>query len=355
MAELFDIRPDLTKDSILSKVNQESIFNYYLSSFNIRVQTNRLISSPFRRDSEPSCGFKYKADGKLIMKDFGGEFHGDCFDLVKYIFAIDKFYDILYIIAKDFQLLNGNYNKINPKKFEVLNSPKILQKTIFKIKVRKWLKIDADYWKQFNISIDLLNYFNVYPIQIIWKNGETFYEFEPYDVAYAYYFGKDEDGDEKFKIYFPKRDKFKFRQNCSVIQGLNHIKPSHTGLITKSLKDVICLRSFGVMSIAPNSENSNISLSDINIIRQKIQNPYILYDPDRTGLRNAWKLRKEYGIPVLYYNKNTVPEKLYNPNPKVKDFSDYVKFEGRLKAKELVKYTEDLLNKNNNGQQNSPF
>jgi hypothetical protein len=351
----FDIHPKITKQYILARLTQEDIFNFYLSNFNVVVQTKSLFSSPFRRDKDPSCGFKYRGDGKLIMKDFGGDFHGDCFDVVKYIFRYNNFYDILDTIARDFCIHKYENNKpkdfnINTQKLIVESINKVTEKTDIKIKVRKWLKVDEAYWKKFNITIELLNYYNVYPIQFFWVNGDLKYEFEADDLAYAYYFGKNSDNNEKFKIYLPLRKKFRFRQNCSVLQGLNQLKKAEYGVITKSLKDVISLRSFGIQAVAPNSENTKLQLDDILTIRKSIFKPYSFYDNDLTGIRNAKEIRDTYTIPIIMYHKRTVAEEFYHP--KIKDFCNIVEYLGKEKTKNLIKQIQTNIE---NEKLNSPF
>lgn len=75
---------NLTKEFILSKISQVSIFSAYTGVdtevIENCINTGEFISSPFRVDEHPSFGFKYDNRGKLKAKDFAGYFHGDCFD-----------------------------------------------------------------------------------------------------------------------------------------------------------------------------------------------------------------------------------------------------------------------------------
>ena len=64
------INTKLTKDFILSKVDQISIFSVY---FNLPIQTiqycidtGEFIHSPIRVDIHPTCGFKYDKDNFLL-------------------------------------------------------------------------------------------------------------------------------------------------------------------------------------------------------------------------------------------------------------------------------------------------
>ena len=90
----------LTKQYILEKISQVTIFSTYLNLSNHVIQhcidTGELICSPIREDVHPTCGFKYDNRGKLKFKDFSGHFWGDCFDVVALIMSgiYNKQYDI---------------------------------------------------------------------------------------------------------------------------------------------------------------------------------------------------------------------------------------------------------------------
>ena len=81
----------LTKQTILDKISQISIFSTYLNLSNNIIQhcidTGELICSPIREDIHPTCGFKYDNKGKLKFRDFSGFFWGDAFDVVAYIMS----------------------------------------------------------------------------------------------------------------------------------------------------------------------------------------------------------------------------------------------------------------------------
>ena len=60
-----------------------------------------------------------------------------------------------------------------------------------------------------------------------------------------------------------------------------------TLIITKSLKDVMCLRSLGYWAIAPHSESSRISELHVENIHSKFNSVYVLYDNDEAGINGA--------------------------------------------------------------------
>ena len=117
------------------------------------------------------------------------------------------------------------------------------------------------------------------------KNDTLIYNFNPKDPAYAYRFGKGE-----FKIYFPFRKEYRFLSNTSVLQGLKQFEPSLIGLITKSYKDVICLKTFGINSLAPSSESHLIPKEQWLNIKHLAEHWFSLMDYDRAGILMAQKL-----------------------------------------------------------------
>jgi len=103
----------LTSKYILDNINQEDIFSVYFnipaSHISAIVNTNKKISAPYRSDKDPSFGFIYRSNGKLIGRDFGGYFWGDCFDCVGFVLGLNAniksdFGKIMEHIIKTFRL-----------------------------------------------------------------------------------------------------------------------------------------------------------------------------------------------------------------------------------------------------------
>ena len=90
----------LTKEYVLSKVSQITIFSTYLNLSDKIIQycidSGELICSPIRDDVHPTCGFRYDKKGKLKFRDFAGYFWGDAFDVVALVMAnmYNKNYDV---------------------------------------------------------------------------------------------------------------------------------------------------------------------------------------------------------------------------------------------------------------------
>ncbi len=330
---MYTIHPNLTKEYILTKITQEDIFEKYL---NICVQTDTLFTSPLRKDNKPTCGFKYNPNGKLRLKDFSGHFWGDCFDVLGKKLNVDAntkvgFNIVLDNIAQVFNLhkySEGNYTNstiiLDENYFK-----KVKSKSIINIKIRAWNKYDVEYWKKYNINIKTLEFFNVYPCQTVWLNNEVNYTYRANDLAYAYHFGG-----KDFKIYFPLRKEIRFLSNTSILQGINKLTCGKAVVITKSYKDVIAFKGYGIEAVAPSSEAHLISKEDYNFLKQRYNFIFSLMDYDDTGIKMSRQLEKVYNIRPLYFT-----DKIWNRKKGIsgaKDLTDFTAKFGVIKTRELI-------------------
>lgn len=358
------ILPNLTKDYILSNITQEQIFEHYLG---IQVEIDKLIKVPsiLRIDKNPTASFYYNINGKLRFRDLGGGFWGDCFDLVGYLSQINTttkkgFLFILEKIAKDFKL--HKYSKEYLSTIKTINieqfSDNFNKKTkkIIEIKIRDFNFIDASFWLKGNIKKTHLNEYYVKACEYIWLNNNLIYTYNDNDPAYAYYFGTDKNGIKDFRVYFPFRKDFRFLSNCSPLQGYKQLQPDYIGIITKSYKDVISLKSFGIQAVAPSSESILLSKDEWYKLKYTCSHWFSLMDYDITGIKMMYKLRKNYNISPLYFsnskifksndkNRTVIKKGLIfnnNSNFDVKDFFEFVEKLGVDKVKETIIQTKEM-------------
>lgn len=126
---------------------------------------------------------------------------------------------------------------------------------------------------------------------------------------------------DRFKIYRPLASKYtKWRTNLTNrhVQGLAEL-PKEGGnllIITKSLKDVMCLYEMGFYAISPSSETTFIPEDILQSLRNKWKHIVILFDRDRTGMSKAREYSRQYKFDALFVNKK------FN----AKDISDAVKY-----------------------------
>lgn len=320
-------QPKLNKDLILSKVTEEQIFAFYIGS-HIRNK-NKLFRSSLREDKNPTCSLYRNKSGSLIYKDFATGQHLNCFGYVMELYRCDYFQS-LEIIANDFGIIKSNISK---------NKGKIISKD-FKIEEKEFSKIQVEiqdfseqelkWWLKYGITKDILDKYNVYSCKHVFLNNQLIAKSQQHCPIFGYY-GKKYQGNELWKIYFPKRKESRFMGNypSKKMQGYEQLpKSGKIVCITKSMKDSMTLYSLGIPACAPNSETVIPSEAIINDLKKRFKYIVCLWDNDYTGISFLNKFKKQY--PELIYT--WIPRKLG-----AKDISDYYKENGREKTLNLIK------------------
>lgn len=304
----------ITLDYILSRVSEYDIYRAYIGNFKVGM----IYNSPFRKDKNPSFGCYYSRTTKQLMfKDHGT---GDCGNVVKFV--------SLYTGLTNYSdILNNIVNKLNITNNTQLGSSKQYipsKETVIGVVRQDFTKIDTDYWSQFNISLNTLKKFNVSSIKYYLSNGivKGIYKDDNPMYAYKVY--------NHFKIYRPLADKYtKWRNNLTEndIQGFKQLpKSGETIIITKSLKDVMCLHEMGIPAISPSSESSWISDKALNNILKRFKTVLICFDRDVAGIKNIRKISLKTGLNCIIMPKRF----------SAKDISDAIKVNGFDIVKEYI-------------------
>src|SRR4030042_4809079 len=322
MYNTLTVTDEITLEKILSIIDEYHIYSYYIGS---PVKINGPMSSPFRKDNNPSWSLFRSKRNEIMYKDFATGETGNVVKFVQKMFtlsyhkALDKIWDDL-ILTK----------KIKQRKPRVESEPKDPCKKIG-IKRKNFTKTDDEYWSQYDIDRETLKKFNVYPIESFWVNGlQQQFTYSKNSPIYAYKVF------DKFKIYRPYANnrQDKWRNNCGKydIQGFEQLsKRGELLIITKALKDVMVLFSLGYSAIAPQSENSSIPRVVIEDLKTRLKKIIILFDNDEGGILGATKLSEKYNILKVFISKH------YNDIYRIKDVSDHCKEFGKEKTIELVK------------------
>lgn len=304
----------ITLDYILSKVTEYDIYARYIGQFKVGF----IYNSPFRKDKNPSFGiFQSKKTGKLLFKDHG---NGECGDIIKFVelyTGLTNYNDVLNRIVSDMSITNNTKLK-SIKKYES-------NETIIGVVRQDWTDIDINYWLQFGITLDTLNKFNVSSIKYYLCNGIVKGIYKENNPMYAYKVY------DHFKIYRPYADKYtKWRNNLSEtdIQGFQQL-PSKGDLliITKSLKDVMCLYEMGYYAISPSSESTFIPDKALNLLKKRFKRILLCFDRDKAGCKNMRKISLKTGLNGFLIHKKF----------KAKDISDAVKINGFENVKNWLK------------------
>lgn len=327
---------DITKEFILRRVSQEEIFQRYMGR---PVELHCKFLSPLRADNSPTCTMKYFR-GKLIFRDWALPYAMDCFDFVqaKYTCTYD---DALRQIASDFELsdkdpeLNADYLNQPPRDSSKSNKKRI------HVKIQKFTEQDKEYLRSYHLGPEQMKKFKVLSLKSVWLNDELTYYRNDQDPVLGYYFGKDEEGNQRWKIYFYRRTSgIRFICNTNRIQGWVQLPEKDDVLVfTKSLKDVMVLDLFGIPAIAMQSEGLMPYPRIIDELEERFGRIYSLYDFDRAGIHGAQKLKQRYGIQPLFLTNG----RFGSVDRGCKDISDYIQANGLEKTESLLQEAIDAL------------
>jgi len=315
---MYQFDAEITKDYILKYISQEEILERYLG---IYVEYGTMYKSPFRDDRNPTCNFKLYRNGKVMFKDWSGDFYGDCFDAVQRMFGC-SFNDALSKIASDFNL-GGN---IDLEPAPILERVEEIPKVI-KIKSKQYSESDASYWKQYGLTGSTIAKYNVKCVEYAWLDDVIIYSYDESDPCFAYKFGTE------FKLYYPLRANYRFLNTYKGLQGYTQLpKFGDVLVITKSLKDVMLLHQYDIPAVAPSSESSIISKDEWIEFNLRFDKIISLYDFDLTGVRSANKMKRLYGItPIMFTDGRWGTEDMGG-----KDLSDISLNIGYEEAEELI-------------------
>jgi hypothetical protein len=331
---MFEIKPDLTNKTILSKVSEIDLFRYYCHNFK---EPGRMFISEFRKETVPSCKIdNYR--GKIVFKDFGDQ-EGilSPFDYVMKKYHIDYF-TALSVINRDFNLgLDGKEVTVEKSK----NTPNPIYeqyekiytgKSIIRVHYKEWDKISIDYIKSYKLDYRVIEEkFKVKPIDYYWINDK---QFKAANLSFAYYFGIQE-GRYIYKIYQPLEKRFKWFHNfdSSIVQGLSQLPEAGEVLIlNKAYKDVWCFNNYSIPAIAPGAEGWDIPDKILDDLFCRFRVIIVQYDWDYTGIKGMNKLRKRYAITPIPITNGRFGTKNYGS----KDFSDFCKANNKLTIEEEI-------------------
>lgn len=272
-------------ENVLSVISQEQAFSDYLG---IYPDLNKKYLSPFRKDNDPGCRFKWMSGILYFVENtrFNNKLYWSCIDVVQYIKHC-SFQEALDILYKQEHIVTRQIIVTEP---EVTSVPEI--------------RFEKKSWSQnlFNLSGEVLEKEHVFCVKNYWvkvknewvKNGIH----DPTTtLTIAYYFPNT----NHVKLYFPYEHANKWYSNCSIhdIFGYHKIKyyqsKSDTLFITKSGKDRLMLDYFiGVPAIALQNEGCYLP-DDIALeLSVMFKNIIFLYDNDLTGISQSQKLSEKY-------------------------------------------------------------
>jgi hypothetical protein len=326
------IRHGITLETILSKVAESEIYEAYLGKFKV----GNVISCPWREDKHPSfCVYYSKITDKLLYKDFATGESGDIIAFVKRMAHLSNYDSVLNEIADKL----GLTNKSKPSTQRVLETHALKQgksvhqteETRIGVVRQSYTKVDAEFWKRYEITSKTLKKFGVDSISYCLVNDRVRFKYYDAQPMYSY------NVNGRFKIYRPYADKrAKWINNLTSddIQGYAQLRKKwDVCIITKSMKDVMVLHEMTVDAVSVSSETSFLKDDLVAELKQRFKKLYILFDTDECGMANSLKFSKQYGI-----DRIILPEEF-----KSKDISDAVKVNS---LDTVWKWLNSVLNQN---------
>jgi len=313
-------KPKLTHEYINSYVSDYDIYSFYIKE---RFIINKVFNSPLRKDENPSFGIIQNKEGALIYHDFATGDTGNAITFIKEILNLNTYKQALERVYEDL-IIKGM--RTPTKTLKSLKSPKTALKKDIGVQRKKLSDIDREYWKQFGITESTLKLFEVDPIQYLIIDGTVVWQYEDNNPMYVYKVY------DKLKIYRPLADKsHKWSGNLTknYIFGYKQLPETRDLLIiTKSLKDIMCLYELGYTSISPSSEGVLLPVKCVDDIKKRFKEIVVLYDNDIAGLKAAKNMNEKYGFRYVLINDET------------KDLTDYYVKYGKTKTIKLIR---DLL------------
>lgn len=281
-----------TKNLIIheSQVPSYWVFHYYLNLDRpLTGQTEKIRSIFNPGEKTPSmCIYVDKSVMQYKFKDFSTGKQGSKIDIVMILFNMSYGEAVTKLI--------DDYNKYVKKNGSVKSEIKIEESWgVGFVQERPWFEHDAKYWLGFNIGSKILKEYNVRPIEYYEMEKDT----ERITIKGSYIYGYFNKHDEIYKVYQPYNKNKKFIKVSSYVQGLDQLKYNQPYLvICSSLKDAMCLKSFGynIEVIAPDSENSIIKPFLIEYLRDRYKKVMTLFDNDEAGTKAIERYKELYNI-----------------------------------------------------------
>jgi len=318
----------ITKEEILKYITELQILERYCSNYKSLDSSFR---SEFYNDTNPSCRIVVSASGIPYYKDYGNGDYFLAFDYVSRKYGAN-YHETCNIIANDFGLKRTNLS-VTPQLLLVNDTPKLVKvKSNIKVIVKPFSLIDYNYWNQYCISLTTLQFFNVKAVSHVYLNKKDkhyVFEYKNNQPLYSYRFYKN--NTEYLKIYNPysptKEGKWLTNVGSDCLQGYDQLKISGDLLIiTKSMKDVLCLYEMQYSSVAVQAETNDLSKKSYEELKKRFTTIISLYDNDEAGKNGAQKLLDKYNILPIFIPEITG----------CKDISDFIKLKGLEKAKKLI-------------------
>jgi len=304
-------------------VPSQWIFESYLTLPEKLVGQSLKILSIFKTEKTPSMCIYVGTKGEYMYKDFSSGKGGNGVALVADLFSLE-YKDAALKIKADYE------NYINDENIEIEYAPKITAHNKYKVashKIRTWNNADAKYWTKFGINSDILDEYNVMPLECYtMKRMDSLGNEETIQIARHGIYGYFTKDGMLSKIYQPGLSSKKFIKVANYIQGFDQLKDKKYLMICSSLKDamtIVAMKFNNVDVIAPDSENTMLPDDVMQELLSKYTKIFTILDDDIAGIKSMHKYKEEYGIDYVHLQMS-------------KDVSDSVRDYGIMNVKIVI-------------------
>ena len=293
--------PILSHKSINTYISDYDIYSFYLGG---AFKIGQAFNSPFHKDRTPSFAIHEIAGGKLLYKDFAKGLNGNVIGFVKELNNLSNNEEAILKIYKDL-IFNTNRKPLDPLKVKKEYKSRSID---LGVKRQPFNQTDLDWWGNFNITKNILTKFEVSAIKYLFVGPYIKHEYKVDNPMYVYTVY------DKVKIYRPlakKTEKWYGTLTRNYIHGYKQLpETGNLLIITKSLKDLMCLYSLGYTAISPSSEGTLVPEHIMNKLKKRFKKIIVFYDNDEAGIAYSKRMCERYKleeirIPLKHGEKDT--------------------------------------------------
>lgn len=286
----------------IKDVPKQWIYKHYLDITQPMDGRTIRTRSFINRDTTPSL-FIYIKDGVYRWKDFSSGYSGSAIDMIMIMNPGITFAEACIKIVNDYNLYIHKKGPFVPDRIETSISDYSLKA---EYESRAWNDKDIKFWTtNLGIELPLLEHYFVTPLKWyqlskVYTIHKKTYNLVQHERMYGYF---TKEG-ELYAIYQPDYRDLKFIKLFPYIHGIDQLtKTCDTLLICASLKDQLIPESLkiNVETIAPMSETTLLSVSEIDMFKAEYKYIFTLFDNDRAGIQSMKRYKEIYGIDFVYF------------------------------------------------------
>ena len=265
----------------------ETIYRNELGDFTI----GRAFCNCLRKDRKPSLTIFRAEDGNLLHKDFADDdYKGNCINLVAKKYSL-TYSEAIKKIAQDLNLTDTTklYIPVESQN-KPITEPK--KHCLIQVTARRYKKADLDYWLQYGIELEQLKREDIYCVEEFYINRiKQFIDKGELCFCYKY-------PEEKFKIYFPNREKnekWKCNISLQITEKLEVLEKEGNIVLVKSKKDRMVLENLFPELLIVNVQNESISaFTDVLLKKLEGRKVWLSYDSDTAGKKASLAINKKF-------------------------------------------------------------